>query len=67
MIKALVDFKKRSAKSFITILVPAHAEQEALEVKKKLVAQNIPCFPSFESGAKALRKATDYYQNKSSA
>jgi len=66
MIQALVDFKKRCSKSFITILVPAHAEQEALEVKKKLVAQNIPCFASFESGAKALRKAADYYRNKTS-
>ena len=67
MIAALADFKKRCAKSFITILVPAHAEQEAMEIKRKLVAQNIPCFASFESGAKALGKATDYYQNKSSA
>jgi len=65
LIKALVDFKKRSAKSFITVSVPAHAEQEALEVKKKLVTQNIPCFSSFESSAKALRKTIDYYQNKS--
>jgi acyl-CoA synthetase (NDP forming) len=66
MIEALSDFKKRCTKSFITILVPAHAEQEALEVKRKLVAQNIPCFASFESGARALRKAADYYQNKAS-
>jgi acyl-CoA synthetase (NDP forming) len=66
MIEALAEFKKRCAKSFITILVPAHAEQEALEVKKKLVVQNIPCFASFESGAKALRKAVDYYQHKAS-
>jgi acyl-CoA synthetase (NDP forming) len=66
MIKAVSDFKKRCSKSFITILVPAHAEQEALEVKKKLVARNIPCFAGFESGARALRKATDYYRNKTS-
>ena len=67
MVNAVASFKERCAKSFITVLVPAHAEQEALEVKKKLVAQNIPCFSSFESGAKALRKAVDYYQNKASA
>jgi acyl-CoA synthetase (NDP forming) len=67
MIEALADFKVRCAKSFITILVPAHAEQEALEVKRKLVAQNIPCFSSFESSAKALRKTTYYYGHKTSA
>ena len=66
MVNALASFKKRCAKSFITILVPAHAEQEALEVKKKLVTQNIPCFSSFESGANALRIATDFYTDKAS-
>jgi len=65
MIEALADFKKRCTKSFITILVSAHSEQEAIEVKRKLVAHNIPCFASFESGAKALRKAVDYYQRRS--
>jgi acyl-CoA synthetase (NDP forming) len=64
IVQALADFKNRCAKSFITIVVPAHAEQEALEVKKKLVAQNIPCFASFESSARALKKVTDYYRNK---
>jgi len=67
MIEALSDFKVRCARSFIVILVSGHAEQEALEVKKKLAAQNIPCFASFENGAKSLRKAVDYYQNKTSA
>jgi len=66
MIEAVADFRKRCAKSFITILVSGHAEQEALEVKKKLVAKDIPCFASFESGARALRKVADYYQRKSS-
>jgi len=66
MIEALADYKRRCAKSFITIVVSAHAEQLALEVKKKLVAQNIPCFSSFESGAKALRKAVDFYHTKAS-
>ncbi len=67
MIEALADFKKRCSKPFTTILIAGQAEYEALEVKKKLVAQNIPCFPSFERGAKALRKATDFYGDKSSS
>ena len=66
MVEALADFKQRSAKPFIAIVVPAHAEHEALEVTRKLVAQNIPCFPSFERGANALRKATDFYADKTS-
>ena len=67
MVAALADFKKRCAKPFITILITGQAEYEALEVKRKLVAQNIPSFPSFERGAKALRKAVDYYNAKTSA
>ena len=66
MVEALADFNKRCAKPFITIVVPAHAQHEALEVTRKLVAQNIPCFPSFERGAKALQKATDFYIAKAS-
>ena len=64
MIAALADFKKRCSKPFITILVSGQAEYEALDVKKKLVTQNIPSFPSFERGANALRKAVDFYQHK---
>ena len=67
MVEALADFTQRSAKPFIAIVVPAHAQHEALEVTRKLVAHNIPCFPSFERGAKALRKATDFYSAKSSS
>ncbi len=59
---ALALYKARSNKPFLTILISAHAESEALEAKKKLVQQGIPSFPSFERGAKALKKVVEYYR-----
>ena len=35
---------------------------EAIEAKKKLVERGIPSFPSFERGAKALKKLVEYYR-----
>lgn len=65
LIDALTRYKARSNKPFITILVSAHAESEAIEAKKKLVERGIPSFPSFERGAKALKKVTEYYSLQS--
>jgi len=44
--------------------VPAHAESEAIEIRKKLAAHSIPHFPSFTRGANALRKATEYWKRQ---
>jgi len=65
LIDALTRYKARSNKPFITILVSAHAESEAIEAKKKLVERGIPSFPSFERGAKALKKVVEYYSLQS--
>lgn len=65
LIDALSLYKARSNKPFITILISAHAESEAIEAKKKLVERGIPSFPSFERGAKALKKVVEYYRLQS--
>lgn len=62
LIDALALYKARSNKPFLTILICAHAESEAIEAKKKLVERGIPSFPSFERGAKALKKLVEYYR-----
>ena len=62
LIDALTDYKTRSNKPFLTILVSAHAESEAITAKKKLVERGIPSFPSFERGAKTLKKVVEYYR-----
>ena len=65
MVDELARFKDRCPKPFITIVVPAHAESEAIEIKKKLSSHTIPHFPSFARGANALRKATSYWKRQS--
>lgn len=65
LIDALSIYKARSNKPFLTILISAHAESEATEAKKKLVERGIPSFPSFERGAKALKKVVEYYRFQS--
>ena len=58
----LARFKARSAKPFLTVLVSVHMEERGSEVRHKLTQRDIPCFPSFERGAGALRKMVDYYR-----
>jgi acyl-CoA synthetase (NDP forming) len=60
MVEELAQHQARSPKPFITVVVPAHAESEAIEIKKKLAAHSIPNFPRFSRGANALRKAIEY-------
>lgn len=60
--RALVSFKERSPKSFIVILMPGYKEAMALDVRSVLVNAGLPTFPSFERGARALRKAINYYR-----
>jgi len=65
LIDAVARYKERSSKPFITILSAGAAEREALEARAKLVERDIPSFPDFERGARALRKVVDYYRFRS--
>ena len=66
LIEALALYQARSQKPFLTVLVPAHAEREAIEARQRLIDKGIPSFPSFERGAKALRKVVEYHRLHSS-
>ncbi len=61
LLDALTNFKDRSEKPFLTILIPGPEETAALETRARLVERGIACFPDFARGANALRKVIDYY------
>jgi acyl-CoA synthetase (NDP forming) len=58
----LANFKERSPKSFLVILIAGHREAGALDIRDHLMKAGIPGYPSFDRGARALKKATDYYR-----
>ena len=62
LLDAVTDFRNRSEKAFVGILIPGHMEREALDFRDRLLERGIPTFPSFDRGAKVLNKLTDYYQ-----
>jgi len=62
ILNMLSDFKNRSQKPFLVILVATHQETLALEVREKLVERGIASFPSFERGARALKRIVEYYR-----
>lgn len=62
MSQVLADFKQRSAKAFLVILIAGHREAWAIDIREHLMKAGIPGYPSFDRGARALRKAVDYYR-----
>ncbi len=54
-------FKERCDKAFIAILISAHVETAAMEARGRLMERGIPSIPSFERGARALKKVVEYY------
>jgi len=63
LVEALALYKERSPKPFLAIITCTHAESEAIDARKQLVAKGIPNFPSFERGANALNKVVSYYKS----
>jgi acyl-CoA synthetase (NDP forming) len=62
LIRALAEFKNTCPKSFLVVLTPWQVEAEAMKARVRLVEKGIPSFPSFERGAKALKKLEEYYK-----
>lgn len=63
LVEALALYKERSPKPFLSIITCTHAESEAIDARKKLVAKGIPNFPSFDRGANALKKVVAHYRS----
>lgn len=62
LIEALAKFKAACPKPFLVILTPWYMEAEAMQARIKLIGKDIPSFPSFERGAKALKKLEEYHK-----
>ncbi len=64
LLDTIVEFKDRSKKPFLTIVSTAHSEPLALETRNRLTSKGIPSFPTFERGAKTLKRLVDYHRFK---
>jgi acyl-CoA synthetase (NDP forming) len=62
LLDTILEFKNTSKKPFLTIVSAAHTETLAIEIRDMLTGKGIPCFPSFERGARALKRLVDFYQ-----
>ena len=66
ILDALLDtisaHRERSAKPFITIAHAGHLEDVSAMIRSRLLERDIPPFATFQAGAKALRRAIDYWR-----
>ena len=62
LVDTLAAHRERSAKPFIVIAHPGHVEELMAEVRAKLLERGIAVFGSFRAGARALRRAIDYWR-----
>ena len=62
LLDTLSAHRELSRKPFIAITHPGHVEDVTAMVRLRLLERNIPPFDSFEAGAKALRRAIDYWR-----
>ncbi len=59
---ALSAHKERSAKPFIAITHAGHLEDVAANIRMRLLERGVPPFASFQAGARALRRAMEYWR-----
>ena len=64
LVQALVDFKARSSKGVIGIVIAGAKEALSLEFRGRLVAGNIPSYPSFARAAQTMRRVVDYHRRR---
>jgi acyl-CoA synthetase (NDP forming) len=62
MVEVLRAHRERSAKPFIAIAHPGHVEDVMGSIRSRLLGEGIGVFPSFQAGARALRRAIDYWR-----
>jgi acyl-CoA synthetase (NDP forming) len=62
LLNTILEFKDRTRKPFFTIVTTAHKETLAIEIRDRLTGKDIPCFPSFERGARTLKRLVDFYR-----
>ena len=62
LLDILSAHRERSEKPFITVVHPGHIEDVASDIRSRLLERNVPPFVDFGAGAKALRRAIDYWR-----
>lgn len=62
LVGLLAAHRERSAKPFIAIAHPGHAEDAMATIRGRLLERGIATFGSFQSAARALRRAIEYWQ-----
>ncbi len=62
LLDTLSAHRERSHKPFIAIVHPGHVEEVMADIRSRLLERGIACFGSFQAGAKALRRAIDYWR-----
>ena len=62
LVEVLAAHKERSARPFIAIAHPGHVEDAMANLRSKLIDRGIATFASFQTGAKALRRAIYYWR-----
>lgn len=62
VMEAAVGFRKQSTKPLLFSLTPAHREAQAAMIRDQLTQIGIPCYPTFQRAAKALKNAVEYYR-----
>jgi len=62
LLDTLSAHRERSHKPFIAIAHAGHLEDVSTMIRSRLLERNIPPFASFQAGAKALRRAIDYWR-----
>ena len=62
LVDRLVAHQERSHKPFITVMHSGHLEAVMAEAREKVAARGLASFPSFERGARALRRVIDYWR-----
>ncbi len=64
LLDLLVAHQKRSAKPFVTILHPGHMEEVSAQARVRVTERGLPVFASFDRAARALRRATEYWNRR---
>ncbi len=62
LVDTLAAHRQRSPKPFITIAHPGHVEEVMAAIRAKLIERGIATFAGFQAGARALKRAIDYWR-----
>lgn len=60
LLDMLISHKRRTRKPFLAIVTPSYVPEAEEELKRILLAEGIPSFPTFQRAAKALQHAIGY-------